>query len=111
MRDKQIEELTRIICQSNKGGKCGYDGKPCDCDCGSYQLATKVYNAGYRKASDVALETVDSFQRILRHIFLNMCDGNDYERLNLLQIDGAIEALYDSFIAELKKKYESEGEG
>lgn len=84
-------------------------------------LAHALTNKGYRKASDVALETVDSFQRILRHIFLNMCDGNDYERLNLLQIDGAIEALYDSFIAELKKKYlgedinaptkESEGEG
>lgn len=77
----------------------------------SLTLAENLYNAGYRKASDVALEAVDSFQRILRHIFLNMCDSNDYERLNLLQIDGAIEALYDSFIAELKKKYESEGEG
>lgn len=74
----------------------------------SLTIAENLYNAGYRRASDVALETVDSFQRILRHIFLNMCDGNDYERLNLLQIDGAIEALYDSFIAELKKKYESE---
>lgn len=66
--------------------------------------------AGYRKASDVAMETIDDFQSRLRHIFLAMCNGNDYNTLNLLQIDSAIEALYDTFIADLKKKY-MEGEG
>lgn len=60
---------------------------------------------GYCKASEVALKTAYDFQNRLRHIFLNMCVFNDYNTLNLLQIDNAIEALYDTFIAELKKKY------
>lgn len=60
--------------------------------------------------SEVALEAIDDFQNTLRHIFLAMCDGNDYNNLNLLQIDSAIEALFDSKIAELKKKYTEEKE-
>jgi hypothetical protein len=71
----------------------------------------KGYINGYTaKASEVALETVDDFQSRLRHIFLDMCEGNDYNTVNLLQIDSAIEALFDSFVAELKKKYTEAGE-
>lgn len=106
MIDKQIEEMTKVIARRSKAFRNPNIAFMTTAE----KTAESLYNADYRKASDVALETVDSFQRILRHIFLNMCNGNDYERLNLLQIDGAIEALYDSFIAELKKKYESEGE-
>lgn len=59
---------------------------------------------GWVKAEEIFAE-IDDFQRTLRHIFLDMCGGNDYNTLNLLQIDSAIEALFDSRIAELKKKY------
>ena len=59
--------------------------------------------------SEVAREVAYDFQNRLRHIFLDMCNYNDYETLNLLQIDSAIEALYDTFFSELKKKY-TEGE-
>ena len=68
-------------------------------------IAAHLVSQGYRKASEVALEVVDDFQRTIRHIFLDMCNGNDYNTLNLLQIDSAIEALFDCKIAELKKKY------
>ena len=67
--------------------------------------ATKAIDKGYRKAPEVIFEAVDDFQRTRRRIFLNMCNGNDYNTLNLLQIDSAIEALYDSYTSELKKKY------
>ena len=64
---------------------------------------------GWVKAEEI-FAVIDDFQRTLRHILLGMCDGNDYNTLNLLQIDSAIEALFDSRIAELKKKF-TEGEG
>ncbi|MBR2343004.1 MAG: hypothetical protein IKA64_01975 [Clostridia bacterium] len=64
---------------------------------------------GYRKAAKVALEEVDRFQCELRHIFLVMCNGENYNTLNLLQIDSAIESLFDDKCAELKKKYTEEG--
>lgn len=72
------------------------------------KLQAVLIEKGWRKAIDVALEVSDDFQRRIRHIFLTMCNYNDYNKLNLLEIDGAIEALYDTFISELKKKYESE---
>ena len=34
-----------------------------------------------------------------------MCEGNDYNTVNLLEVDSAIENLFDIFVAELKKKY------
>lgn len=55
--------------------------------------------------AEVAREVAYDFQNRLRHIFLDMCNYNDYETLNLLQIDSAIEALYDTFSPELEKKY------
>jgi hypothetical protein len=97
-----VNELTEILC-----------GKPCDIckfygqrsKCMPVYTAEKIVDAGWRKASEVAREVAYDFQNRLRHIFLDMCDYNDYGTLNLLQIDSAIEALYDTFIAELKKKY------
>ena len=98
-RDKQIEEMANIIrCKAEQLPRCPHT------TC-SICKATELYTAGYRKSTDVARETAYDFQNRLRHIFLNMCKYNDYNTLNLLQIDNAIEALYDTFIAELKKKY------
>lgn len=92
-KDKQIEEMAKVI-----GGVQYLGGL-------EEKVAEKLIVKGYRKASDVALEAVDDFQSKLRHIFIAMCAGNDYNTVNLVQIDGAIEALFDSFVAELKKKY------
>ncbi len=94
-KEKQIEEMAKQIY-----GNLGLT-MPTARNVAKYLTKKK----GYRKASEVALESVDDFQRALRHIFLNMCCANDYNTLNLLQIDSAIESLYDTFIAELKKKY------
>lgn len=102
-KEKQIEEMASII--------LGYDLAYYGMECDEFQAkgeAEALYNAGYRKADEVALEAVDNFQRAIRHIFLNMCNGNDYNTINLLQIDSAIETLYDTFIAELKKKYKGD---
>ena len=104
-REKQIEEMAEAIekarikaTDTTNSMNYGFGG----------WYAKELYAKGYRKASEVALETVDDFQRRLRHIFLAMCGGNDYNKVNLVQIDAAIEALYDTFVAELKKKYTCE---
>ena len=102
-KEKQIEEMASVLM-----AKCDSEldcSKKADCD---MCRAENLYIKGYRKASDVALEVVDEFQSRLRNIFLDMCEDNDYNTVNLLQIDSAIEALFESFIAELKKKYTEE---
>lgn len=89
-KEKQIEEMSMLLTEG---------ARP------AIEDAEKLYDAGYAKASDVALEAVDDFQSKLRNTFLDMCEDNDYNTLNLLQIDSAIETLFESFIAKLKKKY------
>ena len=102
-REGQIEEIAVIL---TDGGctrcSCDENGKY---NCLPMYNAELLYNEGYRKASYVALKTVDDFQNRLRHMFIDMCDGNDYNTVNLLEIDSAIENLFDIFVAELKKKY------
>ena len=103
--NEQIGEIAEIINKPcfeilNEAGVMDRDCPfPYEC------TARNIYNAGYRKASEVALETVDDFQGRLRDIFIDMCGCDDYNTVNLLQIDSAIETLFDSFVAELKKKY------
>ena len=100
-KEKQIEEMAKILheCKSVPDEICDKHLKCAECK------ASRCYDAGYRKASEVAMEAVDDFQSRLRNIFLDMCEDNDYNTVNLLQIDSAIEALFESVIAELKKKY------
>lgn len=98
-RDKQIEKIVKDLHSAYAINKLYTE-----------DVAEYLYNAGYRKASEVVIEAVDDFQSRIRNIFLNMCDYNDYNTLNLLQIDSAIECLFDAFVAELKKKYTEGGE-
>ena len=75
-------------CRSNKG-ICGMDCKPCDLDCGSYHEAKALYNAGYRKASEVAEEIFAEIEKVAEiGRIMNAC---------------AIVSLDE--LAELKKKY------
>lgn len=95
--EKQIEEMSKVIEQAFD--KCYYMG----CDPIEDVTAETLYNAGYRKASDVAREIFEEIEKLL-----------DNYHLACLPV-GMIEpyVCYDSglgdAIAELKKKYESEG--
>jgi hypothetical protein len=93
-RDEQGEEMAKLL-------HLNYD-MPYEFSKG---LAEFLFDEGYAKASEVALEAVDNFQSRLRNIFCTMCNDNDYNTVCLLEIDSAIECLFDAFVAELKKKY------
>ena len=100
-KDKQIEEMARVICKCYYNGICSLDSKPCDLGCGDVIDAKKLYNAGYRKASEVAREIVTDL--------VKFADDNERQRL----INGHSVWYIDSdditdFIAELKKKYKEE---
>ena len=107
-RDKQIEEMVFALSCSQHAfdrawKECLHNNAPMPDREIVFYAKYLIEKEGYRKASEVALEAVDDFQRSIRHIFLDMCNGNDYNTLNLLQIDSAIEALFDCKIADLKK--------
>ena len=90
-RDKQIEEMARILCED-----CAKDPLPCIliettkmCD-SVFEQVEALYNAGYRKASDVA-----------REIF------EEIENCFFEELVGCTEAklIDEEMFAELKKKY------
>lgn len=64
-RDKQIEEMAKVICAptANKGNceKCGFKKH-----CSKFDDATDLYNAGYRKSQDVVEEIFAEIERYLR---------------------------------------------
>ena len=59
-REKQIEEMTKGLCDIDcKGMKCGV----CDSYGCEYRMqAEALYNAGYRKASEVAMEILSDLK-------------------------------------------------
>lgn len=54
------------------------------------------------------LEAVDEFKNDLMDVFIGLCGGNDYNRLNLLKIGDTVARVYNKHITELKKKYTEE---
>ena len=91
-RDKQIEEMAKLLCstcyETNEEDCKKFEGVCGICD------ANRLYNAGYRKSTDIAEEIfaeIDTLLQLGRRY--NMMQG-DYYTFELRQS-----------IAELKKKY------
>ena len=98
-RDKQIEEMARAICEHFVPNGCG---RCPDCFCEGDAL--KLYNAGYRKASEVAREIFEEIEEVFRQ----HTDGGYY--LNNAWIPEYLDPYTQDAVAKLKKKY-TEGEG
>jgi hypothetical protein len=54
------------------------------------------------------LEAVDKFKNDLMDVFIGLCGGDDYNRLNLLKIGDTVARVYNKHITELKKRYTEE---
>ena len=91
-RDKQIEEIACDLCECMPYVVCDENLHTCE-SCKNKEMAEYLYNAGYRKASDVAREIFAEIERQL----------NDF---NGSWADTVINTQY--LIAELKKKYITE---
>jgi hypothetical protein len=94
-KEKQIKEMMKIINQAN--------GR--DDDSNYYeQDAEDIYNAGYRKQSEVAREIFEEIGEKLHHWgALAEQDNSDYGELVEIVLEDII-----CDIAELKKKYTEE---
>ena len=94
-RDKQIEEMAKDFCALDM---------PCEeCHlyknrCHAKKYATRAYNAGYRKTSDIASNVIDEFiEKVCeKYDIWTEADEREYHyMLNLMEITKD----------ELKKKY------
>ena len=50
-------------------------------------------------------EEVDKFRTDLMNKFIDLCRGNDYNKLTLLKIGDVVDEIYDGRIAKLNMKY------
>lgn len=110
--NKQIEEMARVLNEccneydtlgNHIRNKCSYcecwsDDNHCCCSYNTKE-ATALYNAGYRKASEVAEEIFAEIEASISLFSFHCDDDNNYEW-------GVHDALVwvDEKIAELKKK-------
>ena len=117
LRDKQIEEMAKFVCNACEMG-CGFEGECSNFNdyktCGiSVETAKALYDAGYRKASEVAREIFEEIEKI-RLKEIHRCE-TFRERENEVYERKYWEGGYNSlrqlsyWLAELKKKY-TEGE-
>jgi hypothetical protein len=102
--DKQIEEMakdvTRSICW------CNEEIPTVDC----IGTAITLYNKGYRKASDVALEVIKKVEQILTVKIIGF--EEDFFHGTAAHWDGIRKECYEEMLVELaklKKKYTEEG--
>ena len=92
-RDKQIEEMAETMCAFYGTEMC-YECRYC-CDCHINKEAERIYNAGYRKASELAKEIFEEIEKLIVRRMIP----------DVTLIDDRL--ITD--IAELKKKYTEEG--
>ena len=66
-------------------------------------IAKVLYNAGYRKQSEnEILEAVDEFRSALMDKFIDLCRGNDFNKINLLLIGETVDRTFDDMVAKMK---------
>lgn len=116
--NKQIEEMAKDIefCDRNLVANC-HNVKCKECryfyskeDCYMLRLSEMLIAKGYRKASDVALEVIKKVEQILTVKIIGI--EEDLFHGTAAHWDGTRRNCYEELLvelAELKKKYESEG--
>jgi hypothetical protein len=110
-RDKQIEEIAKILC----GMKNGCDGCMWNkVHCNERNYAEEIYNAGYRKASEIFEEIEKIKKRLCKR--QAECEKEakkaGYYLAMRCEYDGESAGIDKCLneLAELKNKYESEKE-
>ena len=92
-REKQIEEMAKDIC--HLGRKCPDCSRQAMCKAVNY--ASRFYDKGYRKASDVAGEIFEEIEKLLKRNELR-----NYEPYN---VESYYSGDLEKDLAKLKKKY------
>ena len=110
-RDKQIEEMANYCCypcdlydEGNEGKDCTYcDYKTCLCA----EAAKALYNAGYRKASEVARAIFEEIEKRIADLEYRANTPRKTVKVEELkaQVDWILHEVVPSTIAELKRKY------
>ena len=88
--EKQIEKMAKTMCGNGmKDGNCATDDSPCYLECVYGTCAERLYNAGYRKQSEV----IDDFAKALLDAFP---EGNRDARCPAIYYDDYMEIVEEA---------------
>jgi hypothetical protein len=113
-KEKQIEEMVKDACKLNIACEdCNAHGV-----CKAQKYAERFYNAGYRKASEVAREIFEEIENLMNEVYSSVQYGcysfgmtKHIDTPDAMRQMGKLEGVkhLGNAIAELKKKYTEEG--
>lgn len=106
-RDKQIREMEQIgskhPCDREDCSKCLAMNRRCN----DFLFAERLYNAGYRKASDLAEEIFAEIEETFKEcLWFLENHPSDYPRMDRTKINVYKDNL--QYIGEIKNKYKGE---
>ena len=94
--EKQIEEMAKDIACKTAWDEDEIPTINC------LETAKRLYCEGYRKQSEnEALEAIDKFRSALMDKFIDLCRGNDFNKINLLLIGETIDRTFDDAVAKM----------
>lgn len=99
--EKQIEEMAITTCPLYRAYQEKRCGGNCECDfnCHHYNRCEKLYEKGYRRASDVAEEIFEEIEVNLHNL------ARLYLTCDLTENFGICDSIYEEAILPVKKKY------
>ena len=106
-REKQIKEMAKILCTDYDMGKCMVDSFDClEGHCSKRERIEALYNAGYRKSSEVAEEVINNALSKIQ-IMISAIKAQEESGI-ITEFNGGAKTALELVIkdiAELKKKY------
>lgn len=84
-RETAIEEMAQFMCETGEKSCAKCKGEP-NVQCGAWNEATRLYDAGYRKADEVRKEIAKRFLKMLYDIGV---DRQTIETCGIYDVNGS----------------------
>lgn len=93
IRERQIEEMAELIYKET-------DLYNVDT---AYDISIVLHDAGYRKQSEnETLKAVDMYKTLITNKFIELCNYNDYGKINLLLIGETLDKIFDDMVEKME---------
>lgn len=108
--EKQIEEMAKDVCANCMDEICASGRCEFQYDCPlDMDTVKRLYLKGYRKSSDVAREIFAEIEKTVRGVLI-LIPFSYKDNLKTVECKKECYQDFIEYIAELQKRYESEGE-
>lgn len=102
-KQEQIEEMAKTMCEEYGTAICQHECENLG-DCANSYLSKKLYEAGYRKATEVIDEFMERLRELLnKHEYRSQTDGIPFYQMNAESFCDELNEIADEMRKEVKK--------